>query len=101
MIRITHAQARYLAYGPSGDGKVEPQEDLVIEVEALGQDGWLFVHQAGSEEEEGSGVWVDPHGNEHQGPGEPVTLRWKDKVAYNDRDFLAPGNKTFILIEPA
>lgn len=100
MIRITHEQARYLAYGPSADGKIEPQGDVVIEHELASRDGWIFVHQAGYEDNDGSGVWVDTHGNEHHGPGQLDEPRLKDRVAYTKDAFLGPGRKDFILIEP-
>jgi hypothetical protein len=35
--------------------------------------GWIFVENDQSVGTEGSGVWVDPLGDEHQGPVGPAT----------------------------
>jgi hypothetical protein len=64
-IYLTADVCRYLHLGPSADGKIEPQGDLCITDK--NDEGWVFVEQASSVGEEGSGVWVDAAGNEQHG----------------------------------
>lgn len=65
-VYLTGQQCRYLHLGPSADGKIEPQGDLCITDKD--DKGWIFVEQASTVGNEGSGVWVDALGTEHHGP---------------------------------
>lgn len=64
-VHLNEAQIRYLHYGPSIDGDVRPQGDLIIRDAEEGMEGWILVGDPADEEE--SGVWVDSHGHEHYG----------------------------------
>jgi hypothetical protein len=63
---LTEGQCRYLHQGPSADGKIRSQGDLCITDKD--DKGWIFVEQAATVGDEGSGVWVDANGVEHYGP---------------------------------
>lgn len=65
-IYLTAQQCRYLHLGPSADGEIVPQGDLVITDKD--DKGWIFVEQPSTLDEDGSGVWVDASGREHHSP---------------------------------
>ncbi len=67
-ISLTAKQCEYLHQGPSADGVVGPQGDLVIH--AYDSEGWILVGNGDPEslgQVDGSGVWVDTEGIEHYG----------------------------------
>ena len=70
-VYLTKDQIEYLYHPGSKDAegydkdKVET-EDLAITM--VNDNGWIFVENARSLAEEGSGVWVDAKGFEHHGP---------------------------------
>lgn len=65
-IYLTASQCRYLHLGPSADGQIVPQGDLVITM--TDDKGWIFVENTMDLGSEGSGVWVDGTGREQYGP---------------------------------
>lgn len=61
--RFTRRQAEYMA-----KSLTEQQPRAFLAVTDWDSDGWIFVENSQSLGQEGSGVWVDKAGFEHQGP---------------------------------
>lgn len=68
-IYLTSGQCMYLGglVHAAHDKAPWKPEDTVISM--VSDDGWIFVEMAEDAGDEGSGVWVDPNGHEHHGPG--------------------------------
>lgn len=66
-VLISKGVAKYL-FQSIDDAENEDQETLVLAITGADAQGWVFVEDADKVGTEGSGVWVDAEGNEHQGP---------------------------------
>jgi hypothetical protein len=64
---LTPDQAQYLM-----DAFDEQQSTFVFYITHWDAEGWIFVENDDSVGQEGSGIWVDKAGQEHQGPHGPA-----------------------------